>query len=204
MFQKSLDFGTLLMTENDSIFTISGYSDKPIETIENYKTNSDSWSLIQCPLLPRTKFATVAYNYENLDGSKSERILIIGGKLANGKRTDQIYEFDPKTNSFTEFANLPKPTSGLAAVCTGNKVYIVGGNDGKIRQQVDCLDVETKEWSVLPPLNIKRDELSAAIGPDGCIYAIGGYGGTENKCLKMVEKFNFTTKKWTNIGEMTH
>lgn len=34
--KKSLDFSHLLSTEVDSIFTIAGYSDKPIETIENY------------------------------------------------------------------------------------------------------------------------------------------------------------------------
>ena len=42
-----MDFGTLMMTENDSIFTIAGYSDKPIDTIENYKTDKENWSLIQ-------------------------------------------------------------------------------------------------------------------------------------------------------------
>ena len=27
----------------------------------------------------------------------------------------------------------------------------------------------------------KRDELAVALGPDGKIYAIGGYGGASNK-----------------------
>lgn len=203
MFQKSLDFGTLLMAENDSIFTIAGYSDKPIETIENYKSNSESWSLIECPLKdPLTKFASVAYTYENADGSKSERILIIGGKMGTGKRTDQIYEYDPNTNNIREFIKLPKPVSGFAAVCISNKVYIIGGNDGKIRNQVNWLDIDTMQWSLLPPLISKRDELSAAIGPDGWIYAIGGYGGSENKWLKTAERYNFTTNTWTTINEM--
>jgi len=34
--RKSTDFNLLLKPEFDSIFTIAGYSDKPIETIENY------------------------------------------------------------------------------------------------------------------------------------------------------------------------
>ena len=157
LFQKSMDFGALMMTENDSIFTIAGYSDKPIETIENYKSDIESWNLIQWPLKdPRTKFAAVSYLHINSDGSKSEKILIMGGKMGNGKRTDLIQEYDPKTNLLKEFARLPKPISGFASVSTGNKIYIIGGNDGKIRSQVNWLDIETMEWSTLSPLNIKK------------------------------------------------
>lgn len=42
--------------------------------------------------------------------------------------------------------------SGFAAVVINQKLYIVGGNDGKIRQKVYCLDLETKEWKTLPDL----------------------------------------------------
>jgi hypothetical protein len=34
--KKSIDFSNLLTAEVESILTIAGYSDKPIETIENY------------------------------------------------------------------------------------------------------------------------------------------------------------------------
>ena len=61
----------------------------------------------------------------------------MGGKLGNGKRTDFVHEYDPKTNALKEFTRLPKPLSGFAAVSTGNKIYIIGGNDGKIRSQVN-------------------------------------------------------------------
>lgn len=34
--KKSIDFSNLLKSEVESILTIAGYSDKPIETIEDY------------------------------------------------------------------------------------------------------------------------------------------------------------------------
>lgn len=64
----------------------------------------------------RTKFAVVSYIYVSKDGSTSDKILIMGGKLGNGKRTDLIQEYDPRKNTVRDFAHLPKPMSGFAAV----------------------------------------------------------------------------------------
>jgi len=38
--------------------------------------------------------------------------------------------------------------------------------------------------------------LALAMGPDGKIYAIGGYGGSQNTCLSSVERFNLQTREW--------
>jgi len=47
-----------------------------------------------------------------------------------------------------------------------------------VLDRVDAFDLEKKKWIPYPPLKIKRDELAITIGPDGKIYAIGGYGGS--------------------------
>jgi hypothetical protein len=51
-------------------------------------------------------------------------------------------------------------------------------------------------------MNMKRDELAACIGPDGRIYAIGGYGGGDNSCLASSERYDFSTGKWDLIGSL--
>ena len=73
----------------------------------------------------------------------------------------------------------------------------------------------------------KRDELAVALGPDGKIYAIGGYGGgsasnstqqtiEDNKdnnstkgsgnqtsnCLRTAERFDFNTGEWEMLPDM--
>jgi hypothetical protein len=62
----------------------------------------------------------------------------------------------------------------------------------------------------------KRDELAVALGPDGKIYAIGGYGGggslTQNdsgdnskgssNCLRTAERYDFVTGQWEMLPEM--
>ena len=66
----------------------------------------------------------------------------------------------------------------------------------------------------------KRDELAVALGPDGKIYAIGGYGGggpaltngeggseqtdlkSQSNCLRTAERYDFTTGQWEMLPEM--
>ena len=40
------------------------------------------------------------------------------------------------------------------------------------------------------------------MGPDGKIYAIGGYGGGDNSCLSSAERFDSHTGKWELIASM--
>ena len=44
-------------------------------------------------------------------------------------------------------------------------------------RKFDCLDLKKGKWNRLNDMLMKRDELSVAFGPDGNIYAIGGFGG---------------------------
>lgn len=59
-------------------------------------------------------------------------------------------------------------------------IFVIGGNDGAVLNRVDVYDLTKKKWIAYPPLITKRDEHSITIGPDGMIYAIGGYGGIKS------------------------
>lgn len=48
----------------------------------------------------------------------------------------------------------------------------------------------------------RRYELAACQGPDGQIYAVGGFAGGDNICLNTAERFDPTTQKWTKIASM--
>lgn len=47
-----------------------------------------------------------------------------------------------------------------------------------------------------------RDEMGITIGQDGCIYAIGGFGGPEHSYLKSGEKFDILNNKWIQLASM--
>ena len=94
-----------------------------------------------------------------------------------------------------------KPRSGFAVIHMREhgKVMVIGGNDGRVQNRVECLNIKTGGWSKMPKMNMKRDELAACMGPDGKIYAIGGYGGGDNSCLSSAERFDFSTGVWELI-----
>ena len=48
-------------------------------------------------------------------------------------------------------------------------------------KRFDCLDLKRGKWQRLPDMRSRRDELQVAIGPDGSVYAIGGFGYQVNQ-----------------------
>jgi len=56
--------------------------------------------------------------------------MLIGGKIQNGSRSDEVWTFDPVTHEIEELPSMPKALSGIAAVIIGSKVFVMGGNDG--------------------------------------------------------------------------
>lgn len=104
----------------------------------------------------------------------------MGGKKLDGHRTNIIEIFNPNTGSVRNSEiQLPKARSGFASLQYGNNILIIGGNDGKVLRNVDMLDLDLKKWIKYPSLLIPRDELAVAMGPDGFIYTVGGYGGPD-------------------------
>ena len=83
------------------------------------------WKEVSAIGKPRTKFGAVSI-------SKS-RILIFGGKQIDGQRTNEIEEFNLKTNKFKTLPfKMPKARSGFAACARKEegKIFFCGGNSG--------------------------------------------------------------------------
>jgi len=83
------------------------------------------------------------------------------------------------------------------------KIFLIGGNDGKVTNTVDVLDLPAGTWTSRTPMLSKRDELAACIGPDEKIYVIGGYGGGDNSCLDTAERFDHASGKWEMIASLS-
>ncbi len=95
-----------------------------------------------------------------------------------------------KTNKFKVLPfKLPKPRSGFASCVKKEegKIFFCGGNSGNVVRKFDCLDLKKGKWSRCPDMLHKRDELAVALGPDGKIYAIGGYGGASSSSKNQEE-----------------
>jgi influenza virus NS1A-binding protein len=144
----------------------------------------------------RTKFGSVSV--------KGERIYVLGGELLDGSRTDLIDTYEIKSDVWSiSDLRLPSSRSDFSTVPLNEKqLLVIGGNDGQVFDCMDLLNLENGEWSSLPSMHTKRDELAVTVGPDGKIYAIGGYGGQNSTCLKSVERFDFQTYEWGKVADL--
>lgn len=82
------------------------------------------------------------------------------------------------------------------------KIFIIGGNDGKVTNSVEILEMPSGKWTFGTSMLMRRDELAACFGPDEKIYVVGGYGGGENNCLDTAERYDLTTGKWELLAKL--
>jgi hypothetical protein len=110
---------------------------------------------------------------------------------------------------------MPTARIGLAAATApcpgllhGTCVYGIGGFNGTFLRTVEAYSPATNTWAKLPSMPTARDFLAAATAPcppgaDGlvgtCVYAIGGYNGTD---LNTVEAYSPATNTWATLPSM--
>ncbi len=138
-----------------------------------------------------------------LDGA----IYAIGGLTIGDPNVVKTVEaYNPRTNTWSIKAQMPTARTGLAAA-TGldGRIYAIGGcltSDGYTGlNTVEVYNPATNSWSSAAPMPTARTGLAAVTGPDGRIYAIGGYnfmGGHFNA----VEVYNPLTNSWATAAPM--
>ena len=131
-------------------------------------------------------------------------IYAIGG--FNTGVMSEVDEYDPTTNTWTVIASLPTPDHGLAATTDFSGItYAISGADvagsAHIRSEVDAYSTTTDTWTPVADIPTARSNLAAATGPDGSIYAIGGYlvsgAGTSE-----VDAYDPTTNTWVTVASL--
>jgi hypothetical protein len=104
---RSFDFNLLNRASNAKIFTISGFSEKAISSVEAYDTSNDLWGFLPECLSARTQFAGILH---------SGNLLLLGGKQG-GKRVSSCEELCLASMTWKESAlAIPSGRSGFAAI----------------------------------------------------------------------------------------
>ena len=87
--------------------------------------------------------------------------------------------------------NLTSPSFPKSNDKNSNKIFYDKNNfrtSNKLHTIADSLSEAIENLKLL--IDEKRDELAITFGTDNKIYAIGGFGGTSNACLKSAERYN--------------
>jgi kelch-like protein 1/4/5 len=62
-------------------------------------------------------------------------------------RHDDGERYDPRCDQWTLITTLSRPKEALAIAAVNDKLYIVGGFDGKVLDEVEKYDPETDKWA---------------------------------------------------------
>jgi N-acetylneuraminic acid mutarotase len=180
------------------IYAIGGIdgSSHALDTVEVYTASSNTWSTVAPMPTARVGLAAAS----GPDG----RIYAIGGFGISGP-LNTVEAYTPSTNTWNTVA--PMPTArGFLAATTGpdGRIYALGGMNfsasGGILDTVEAYTLSTNTWSTVAPMPTARHRLAAATGPDGRIYAIGGFD--INGPLNTVEAYAPSTNAWSTARPM--
>jgi N-acetylneuraminic acid mutarotase len=147
--------------------------------VDAYNPITNVWTTISNPrirtsYLPSTRTGMAATT--GIDGT----IYCIGGTTPSGALSNEVDAFNPTTRTWSVLPSLPTARTGLSAV-TGKDgtIYAICGEAATTSSpyttcEVDAFNPTTRVWSVVASLPTARENLAAAVGADGTIYAIGG------------------------------
>jgi N-acetylneuraminic acid mutarotase len=138
------------------------------------------------------------------------RIFAFGGTGISLQPLITAQAFNTSANFWGSSTPLIQPTTALAAT-TGpdGRIYVLGGTTvgGPIDEPfatptnfVEAYSPATGTWQIVSQLPTARSFLAAATGPDGRIYAIGGYA--DNGPTNIVEAYSPVTNAWTRVASL--
>ena len=183
----------------DSIIYVIGGSSLGIglATLEAYSPVTNTWTTKTSMPTPRGYLSASA-----VDGI----IYVIGGisSIASGTTvTSKVEAYNPKTDTWTEKADMKTARGGLSACVVDGIIYAIGGTITGISicKTVEAYDPATDTWTIKADMPTARSGLTTFV-IDGKIYAVGGvaYGGGPG--LSTVEVYDPVTNIWTTQKDM--
>lgn len=135
------------------------------------------------------------------------RVYVFGG-WNGSSRVNTVQVYSPSTDSWTQASPMPTALEAVAAVAAPNGwIYVLGGYGviqglGQPVATVEAYNPATDRWKAVAPMPTARSALSAVVGSDGRIYAMGGDAQGGPPWLAVVEAYDIATNVWTTVAPM--
>jgi N-acetylneuraminic acid mutarotase len=149
-----------------------------------YDPAADQWQTL--PNLPtqRNHLAAVAIN---------GKLYVVGGRFEGGfqsQGSDSVEIYDPRTNTWTTGAPMPKPRGGVNAVEAYGCLHLFGGEFATgVHPDHDVYNPVTNTWRSLERMPIPVHGVTGMAFIDGLIYLPGGgtqQGGSSGSRIHQV------------------
>lgn len=200
-----LTAGVVNTSSGSVVYAIGGLSDEDsrsrhsLTTVEAYSVATNTWTTKAA--LPVPLHHT---NGTGLIGGKlyvsGGETLVAGGDLSEYSKT--LYVYDPRRDTWTRKADMPRPISkGITAVI-GGKLYVLTGECA----QFECTTRNPRRlWRYDPATNRWDTSLRSSPAPhsrgaggviDGKFYVVGG-GNLSDPTTNRLHVYDPATDKWT-------
>jgi N-acetylneuraminic acid mutarotase len=139
------------------------------------------------------------------------KLYLAGGYLEGEEPTANFWQYDPRTNHWTQLPDLLQPSAAGAVVAIGDELYVASGApqtfdvSGPIvpYSALQIYDFKTGEWSYGAPIPHPRHHVGAA-ALDGELYVVGGRGviggpNEEDRSLDTFERYDPATNEWESL-----
>ena len=143
------------------LYSFGGYGSddyRPLNSAEMYDPGSNSWFNIT-PMFQKRSDACAA--------GIGHKIYIMGGEhiLEYPIKLDMCEIYEPATNTWSSMTPLQIPRSHAGVAVIGNQIYVLGGINLESREirDVECYDIEQKEWKVVWQLPVGVEGLASCM-----------------------------------------
>ncbi|KAI3387548.1 hypothetical protein SNEBB_006263 [Seison nebaliae] len=159
-----------------------------------------------------SKYSLVSnYSIFRQSSSTGNQTLYVGGGFTFDRnvvpRTDMgIYEYDADERQWHFLATIPERRHHHKLIGNGEKIFVVGGSfshplEGEvIAKQNWSLNIVTKEWTAVPPMNDPRVYFDVAMINDR-IVVVGGMGAN-GQLLGSIEAYRPYSAQWKMLKRL--
>lgn len=122
----------------------------------------------------------------------NNKIYVFGGALESGY-SDELYEFNPSVNTWTQLADMPEAKETEGEIVDG-VLYVFGGYNGSVSNRIDAFNIQKNEWSFIGYMPVGISAHSTTVSGN-YIWLIGCYSD-----LNSVALFNTITNEFIQLS----
>jgi N-acetylneuraminic acid mutarotase len=139
------------------------------------------------------------------------RVLVVSGVSSSGKFSPElsVEAYDVNTGTWSNLSGLTSTTTRwyhTATLLPDGRVLAVGGHNdkqpaGAPMKSVEIFDPSQPAWTVSGSLNVKRQDHTSLVLPDGAVLTVGGKNGSG--FINSVEKSDPSGQTWSEVKPIT-
>uniref|UniRef100_A0A8C8AJP4 Kelch domain-containing protein 8B n=1 Tax=Otus sunia TaxID=257818 RepID=A0A8C8AJP4_9STRI len=101
-------------------------------------------------------------------------VYALGGMGADTSPQALVRVYEPAKDHWQPLPSMPTPCYGASAFLQGNKIFVLGGRQGKLPVTAfEAFDLETRSWTRYPSVPSRRAFAACAMA-DGVVFSLGG------------------------------